>query len=116
ARRAARADGVREARRPSRRRAARGLRAIPIRARSVVHAPPGATAATRWASVLRIASRGDAMRHTPPEFLDLTSEMRERLEKFRTEHAGDPLGKVANHVLYEDDDVRVWEMILQPGE
>lgn len=56
------------------------------------------------------------MRHTPPEFLDLTSEMRERLEKFRTEHAGDPLGKVANHVLYEDDDVRVWEMILQPGE
>lgn len=56
------------------------------------------------------------MRHTPPEFVDLTPEMRERLEKFRTEHANDPLGKVANHVLYEDDDVRVWEMVLQPGE
>ena len=56
------------------------------------------------------------MRHKPPEFVDITPEMRERLEKFRSEHAGDPLGKVANHVLYEDDDVRVWEMILQPGE
>jgi len=56
------------------------------------------------------------MRHKPPEFLDITPEMRERLEKFRSEHAGDRLGNVANHVLYEDDDVRVWEMILQPGE
>lgn len=56
------------------------------------------------------------MRHKPPEFVDITPAMRERLEKFRSERAGDPLGKVANHVLYEDDDVRVWEMILQPGE
>lgn len=56
------------------------------------------------------------MRHTPPEFAEITAEMRERLEKFRTERAGDPLGNVANHVLYEDDDVRVWEMILKPGE
>lgn len=56
------------------------------------------------------------MRHTTPEFLDITPEMRERLEKFRSEHAGDRLGQVANHVLYEDDDVRVWEMILEPGE
>lgn len=56
------------------------------------------------------------MRHTTPEFLDITPEMRERLEKFRSEHAGDRLGQVANHILYEDDDVRVWEMILEPGE
>lgn len=56
------------------------------------------------------------MRHSPPEFLDITPAMRERLEKFRAEHASEPLGKVANHILYEDDDVRVWEMILQPGE
>jgi len=56
------------------------------------------------------------MRHSPPEFLDITPAMRERLEKFRAEHANDPLGKVANHILYEDDDVRVWEMTLQPGE
>lgn len=56
------------------------------------------------------------MRHTPPEFVEPTPEMRERIEKFRAEHASDPLGKVANHVLWEDADVRVWEMILEPGE
>ncbi len=56
------------------------------------------------------------MRHTPPEFAEITPELRERLEKFREEHARDPLGKVANHVLYEDDDVRVWEMHLEPGQ
>jgi hypothetical protein len=56
------------------------------------------------------------MRHTPPEFVEITPELRERLEKFRDEHAGDPLGQVANRVLYEDDDVRVWEMHLEPGQ
>jgi hypothetical protein len=56
------------------------------------------------------------MRHTPPEFVDLTPALRERLEKFREEHAKDPIGNVANHVLYEDDDVRVWEMNLEPGQ
>ena len=56
------------------------------------------------------------MRSTPPEFADVTPEMRERLEKFRTEHANDPLGGVGTQVLYEDDDVRVWEMNLEPGE
>lgn len=56
------------------------------------------------------------MRFSPPEFIEITPEMRERLEKFRNERTGDPLGKVANHILYEDDDVRVWEMHLAPGE
>lgn len=56
------------------------------------------------------------MRHTPPEFLDIDAAMRERLEKFRDEHASDPMGGVADHILYEDDDVRVWEMTLEPGE
>jgi len=56
------------------------------------------------------------MRHTPPEFADITPEMRERLEKFRSEHADDKLGGVGTQVLYEDDDVRVWEMTLEPGE
>ena len=56
------------------------------------------------------------MRHTPPEFIDITPEMRERLEKFREEHAHDPIGNVANHVLFEDDAVRIWEMKLAPGE
>jgi len=56
------------------------------------------------------------MRHSAPEFIQPTAEMLERIEKFRDEHAGDPIGKVANHVLYEDDNVRIWEMKLAPGE
>jgi len=56
------------------------------------------------------------MRHTPPEFIEITPELRARLEKFRDEHASDKVGNVADHVLWEDDDVRVWEMTLEPGE
>ena len=56
------------------------------------------------------------MRHTPPEFAEITPQMKERLEKFRDEHEGDPVGNVANHVLFEDDDLRIWEMKLEPGE
>ena len=56
------------------------------------------------------------MRHSEPEYAEITPELRERLEKFRDEHSGDPIGNVANQVLYEDDDVRVWEMKLGPGE
>ena len=56
------------------------------------------------------------MRHTEPEFAEITPELRERLEKFRDEHADDPIGQVANTILYEDDDVRIWEMKLEPGE
>ena len=56
------------------------------------------------------------MRHTEPEYAEITPELRERLEKFRDEHTGDPIGNVANTLLYEDDDVRIWEMNLAPGE
>ena len=56
------------------------------------------------------------MIHTEPEYGEITPELRERLEKFRNEHAGDPIGQVANTILYEDDDVRIWEMKLEPGE
>jgi hypothetical protein len=56
------------------------------------------------------------MRHSAPEFVEPTPELRERIEKFREEHAKDPLGNVANTLLYEDDDVRIWEMDLAPGE
>jgi len=56
------------------------------------------------------------LRHTPPEFIEIDAAMRERIEKFRDEHANDPMGGVADHVLYEDDDVRVWEMTLEPGQ
>ena len=55
------------------------------------------------------------MRHTEPEYAELTPELRERLEKFRAEHASDELGGVGTRVLFEDDDVRIWEMELEPG-
>jgi mannose-6-phosphate isomerase-like protein (cupin superfamily) len=56
------------------------------------------------------------MIHSEPEYVDITPELRERLEKFREERAEDVLGNVADTLLYEDDDVRIWEMTLQPGE
>jgi hypothetical protein len=56
------------------------------------------------------------MRYTEPEYAEITPELKERLEKFREDHADDVLGDVANHVLFEDDNVRIWEMKLEPGE
>ena len=56
------------------------------------------------------------MIHTAPELIELTPALREQLEKFREEHAGDSLGDVADRVLFEDDDVKIWEMKLEPGE
>ena len=56
------------------------------------------------------------MRHTEPEYADITPELQERLEKFRDEHENDELGGVGSEVLYEDDDVKIWELTLQPGE
>jgi hypothetical protein len=56
------------------------------------------------------------MIHTPPEFIDLTPEMRERLDRFREEHKNDPLGGVGTRILLEDDHLRIWEMVLEPGE
>ncbi|HKK53296.1 MAG TPA: hypothetical protein VKA74_16980 [Myxococcota bacterium] len=56
------------------------------------------------------------MIHTPPEFIELTPTMRERLERFRKEHANDPVGDVGTKLLLEDDRVRVWELVLEPGE
>ena len=56
------------------------------------------------------------MRHTPPDFIPIPPEMQKKLDAFREEHDGEPIGDVANHVLYEDDKVRIWEMKLAPGE
>ncbi|MDX1649149.1 MAG: hypothetical protein R3263_04775, partial [Myxococcota bacterium] len=56
------------------------------------------------------------MEFREPEYAEITPELRERLEKFREEHADDPMGKVADRVLFEDDHVRIWEMKLEPGE
>ena len=56
------------------------------------------------------------MFHSEPQFLDLTPEMKQKLERFAEEHDGEKPGPVANHVLFEDDKVRIWEMKLAPGE
>jgi hypothetical protein len=56
------------------------------------------------------------MIHITPEIVQPSSELLEKLEKFREEHAGDPLGGVADRVLFEDDNVKIWEMRLEPGE
>lgn len=53
---------------------------------------------------------------TAPVFIDLTPEMKARLDKFRDEHEGDPLGNVGGRIIFEDDRVRMWELILEPGE
>ncbi len=56
------------------------------------------------------------MRHTEPQYAEITPELRERLEKFREEHADDPMGNVGTELLFEDENVRIWEMNLEPGE
>jgi redox-sensitive bicupin YhaK (pirin superfamily) len=56
------------------------------------------------------------MRHTEPEYAEITPELEERLEKFRDQRTGDKLGGVGTQVLYEDDDVKIWELKLEPGE
>lgn len=56
------------------------------------------------------------MIHSPPEFIDLTPEMKDRLDRFRDEHKDDPRGGVGGQVLWEDDKVKVWELVLEPGQ
>lgn len=56
------------------------------------------------------------MQHTAAAFAELTPEMKARIDAFRDEHEGEALGDVANRVIFEDDDVRIWEMTLAPGE
>ena len=53
---------------------------------------------------------------TPPEFIDLTPEMQARLDRFAEEHKDDPVGNVGGTIIFEDDRVRMWELILEPGE
>lgn len=50
------------------------------------------------------------------EYLELTPEWRERLERFREEHDGEPIGGVGTRLLFEDDALKIWEMRLEPGE
>jgi hypothetical protein len=55
------------------------------------------------------------MHHTEPDLIDVPPEMKERLVQFREAHHGEPLGPVANTVIFEDEKLRVWEMVLEPG-
>ena len=56
------------------------------------------------------------MKHSEPEYADITPELEERLRKFREERKNDKLGGVGSEVLYEDDDVKIWELVMEPGE
>lgn len=56
------------------------------------------------------------MKFSEPEYAEITPALRERLEKFREEHADDELGGVGDRVLFEDENVRIWELKLEPGE
>ena len=53
---------------------------------------------------------------TPPVFAPLSPEMKARLDKFRDEHANDKPGRVGGRILLDDEKVRIWELILEPGE
>ena len=53
---------------------------------------------------------------SPPVFATLTPEMKARLDRFRDEHAKDPIGGVGGRILLDDENVRIWELILEPGE
>ena len=55
------------------------------------------------------------MNPSEPEFAELTPELHERLDSFRREHAGDPVG-TTGEVLWDDDQIRVRETKLLPGE
>lgn len=56
------------------------------------------------------------MRHSEPQYAEITPELRERLEKFRDEHEGDEPGGVGSLVLFEDENLKIWELTLEPGE
>ena len=42
-----------------------------------------------------------------PEFIDLTPEMKERLDRFQEDHKNDPLGGVGGRITFEDERVRI---------
>ena len=53
---------------------------------------------------------------TPPDIIELTPEMKERLDRFRDENEGAPIGNVGERIIFEDDRVRMWELTLEPGQ
>jgi hypothetical protein len=57
-----------------------------------------------------------AKAYSEPQYGELTPELREQLDKFREEHKDDPMGGVGSNILFEDDNVRIWDLVLAPGE
>jgi len=56
------------------------------------------------------------MKFSEPQYAEITPELRKRLEDFRAQHEGEPVGNVGDRILFEDERVRIWEMKLEPGE
>ena len=56
------------------------------------------------------------MIHSEPQFIEITPELEKQLADFREQRKGDALGGVGSRVLFEDDNVKIWEMTLEPGE
>jgi len=56
------------------------------------------------------------MEYSEPEYAEITPEISAKIEKFLAEHENDEIGGVGDRVLFEDDNVRIWEMRLEPGE
>ena len=46
----------------------------------------------------------------------LAPEIREQLLKYREDHRDEPVGNVAQRLLFEDESVKIWDMRLAPGE
>jgi len=56
------------------------------------------------------------MIHSEPQYLELTTEMKERLDRFRDAHKDDEFGGVGGRIIFEDERIRAWELVLEPGE
>ena len=56
------------------------------------------------------------MIYSEPQYAEISPEQAEFMQKFREEHKDDPKGGVGSRILFEDDNVRIWDMTLQPGE
>jgi len=53
---------------------------------------------------------------TPPDIIELTPERKKRRDDFEEAHKDEPIGNVGGRIILEDDKVRMWELILEPGE
>jgi len=56
------------------------------------------------------------MIHVDAVFSEPTPEEQVILDRFFEAHKGAPLGDVAQTVLFEDDNVRIWSLVLEPGQ